>query len=158
MTQQPDPSHVLATADIESVLGISNDTGTDASDGHKRLIAEHEPLREYYIELGKYVSGYLAENPQYKENRATAISKLLALTDDDIYDLSTDVYDEMIRRSTQAEAPHLPGLEGYHPLRNDARKKMSKLPTERFYWLVGDVYFGVALRYPELKDEVDGVQ
>lgn len=49
--------------------------------------------------------------------------------------------------------PHLSAVDGYHQLRNDARKKMSRLPTERFYWLVGDVYFGVAMRYPELKED-----
>lgn len=65
MSQHPNPSQALVTTDLESVLGTSSDTLTESSDGHKRLIADHEPIRAYYVEFGKYVSKYLAESMFY---------------------------------------------------------------------------------------------
>ncbi|TCD60077.1 component of the polarisome [Steccherinum ochraceum] len=72
-----------------------------------------------------------------------------------IRELSTDVYDELVRRqtnSTDNEVPFLPVRDDFHPKRNQARQKLATLPTGRFKDLSSDVYYELARRYPEFKE------
>jgi len=50
--------------------------------------------------------------------------------------------------------PFLPVREEFHPKRNQARQKLATLPTTRFEDLSSDVYFELARRYPEFKEDV----
>jgi hypothetical protein len=50
--------------------------------------------------------------------------------------------------------PFLPVREEFHPKRNQARQKLATLPTSRFEDLSSDVYFELARRYPEFKEDV----
>lgn len=50
--------------------------------------------------------------------------------------------------------PFLPVKEEFHPKRNQARQKLATLPPSRFEDLSSDVYFELARRYPEFKEDV----
>lgn len=50
--------------------------------------------------------------------------------------------------------PFLPVREDFHPKRNQARQKLATLPSSRFEDLSSDVYFELARRYPEFKEDV----
>ena len=52
--------------------------------------------------------------------------------------------------------PFLPVRDDFHPKRNQARQKLATLPTGRFKDLSSDVYYELARRYPEFKEEVRG--
>lgn len=50
--------------------------------------------------------------------------------------------------------PFLPVRDDFHPKRNQARQKLATLPNGRFKDLSSDVYYELARRYPEFKEEV----
>jgi hypothetical protein len=50
--------------------------------------------------------------------------------------------------------PFLPVREDFHPKRNQARQKLATLPISRFEDLSSDVYYELARRYPEFKEDV----
>jgi hypothetical protein len=116
---------------------------------------------------------YLAEPAN---SRSTARQKLTRLTRQQFQELSTDVYDELIRRKTNSDGiqcpssvsllslltssspaplvPFLPVRDEFHPKRNQARQKLATLPMSRFKDLSSDVYYELVRRYPEFKEEV----
>ena len=109
-------------------------------------------------------------------SRSTARQKLTRLTRQQFQELSTDVYDELIRRKNNSDSnqgavivflrtplhhishftlvPFLPVRDDFHPKRNQARQKLATLPTSRFKDLSSDVYYELVRRYPEFKEEV----
>ena len=107
-------------------------------------------------------------------SRSTARQKLTRLTRQQFQELSTDVYDELMRRKNNTSdnegtsspvahtantnvsnlVPFLPVRDDFHPKRNQARQKLATLPTGRFKDLSSDVYYELARRYPEFKEEV----
>ncbi|KZT69736.1 hypothetical protein DAEQUDRAFT_765322 [Daedalea quercina L-15889] len=117
-----------------------------------------EVARAHFVELNKYLASYLANEPV--NSRATARQKLTRLTRQQFQELSTDVYDELLRRknnSSTNEVPFLPVRDDFHPKRNQARQKLATLPTGRFKDLSSDVYYELSRRYPEFKEELDVV-
>ena len=146
--------------------------------------------RTHFDELSKYLVSYLAEGsvpllsqftsrltfitlPSEPANsRSSSRQKLTRLTRQQFCELSTDVYDELIRRQTNSDnnqgpsffsqqfpdspsapVPFLPVRDELHPKRNQARQKLATLPTSRFMDLSGDVYHELVRRYPEFKEE-----
>ncbi|KAG8221360.1 hypothetical protein J3R82DRAFT_1532 [Butyriboletus roseoflavus] len=110
--------------------------------------------RTHYNELQQYLVSYLAKSPP--NARSTARQKLTRLTKQQFQELSTDVYDELVRRKVNTpknEIPCLPARDEFHPKRNQARQKLATLPTPRFEDLSSDVYFELSRRYPEFKEE-----
>ena len=59
-----------------------------------------------------------------------------------------------ISSSGHPAVPFLPVREDFHPKRNQARQKLATLPASRFEDLSSDVYFELARRYPEFKEDV----
>lgn len=111
--------------------------------------------RTHFEELHRYLASYLAKEPA--NSRSSARQKLTRLTRQQFQELSTDVYDELIRRKTNTsdnEVPFLPVRDDFHPKRNQARQKLATLPTGRFKDLSSDVYYELGRRYPEFKEEV----
>ncbi|KAJ3543974.1 hypothetical protein NM688_g5797 [Phlebia brevispora] len=111
--------------------------------------------RTHFEELHRYLASYLAKEPA--NSRSTARQKLTRLTRQQFQELSTDVYDELVRRKTNTsenEVPFLPVRDDFHPKRNQARQKLATLPTGRFKDLSSDVYYELGRRYPEFKDEI----
>lgn len=118
----------------------------------------HLVARTHYDELSKYLVSYLAKEPA--NSRSTARQKLTRLTRQQFQELSTDVYDELIRRKNNSDTnqvPFLPVRDDFHPKRNQARQKLATLPTSRFKDLSSDVYYELVRRYPEFKEEPSDV-
>ncbi|KAJ7232792.1 hypothetical protein B0H12DRAFT_1328021 [Mycena haematopus] len=109
----------------------------------------------HFNELDRYLQAYLAKTPA--NSRSTARQKLTRLTIQQFHELSTDVYDELVRRKNEKEVPFLPVREEFHPKRNQARQKLATLPISRFEDLSSDVYFELARRYPEFKEDPSGL-
>ncbi|KAI5481540.1 cell polarity protein [Pseudohyphozyma bogoriensis] len=91
-------------------------------------------------------------------SRNTAREKLTRLTRQQFQELSTDVYDELMRRIEDAadrpgERPFLAVRAEFHPKRNQARQKLATLPLGRFRDLASDVYFELERRYPEFAED-----
>src|SRR5690606_995327 len=81
-------------------------------------------LGEHYIALRKYLNG---RGGKPSGATAKAKDKLLRLSSTQFLELSTDVYDELVRRQDSRSPPSLPSEGGFHPKRNQARQKLSSL-------------------------------
>lgn len=96
---------------------------------------------------------------------------MTALSDNLFHELSTDVYDEIIRRNTQNEGASNCGIDvqiasnfiavrfirvrmAFNGKRNKALQRMAKMPDNRLRELSSEIYFEIERRYPELKYEV----
>ncbi|SCV68762.1 BQ2448_883 [Microbotryum intermedium] len=85
--------------------------------------------------------------------RSNAREKLTRLTRQQFQELSTDVYDELVRRSDERADPFLAVRNDFHPKRNQARQKLATLPLQRFKDLASDVYYELDRRYPEFNED-----
>lgn len=113
-------------------------------------------LSQHYAELKAFLAKTLREDRNNgKTNRAR--DKLLRLSAVQFQELSTDVYDELLRRKaseglSSVEREKRPGFllpkENFHPKRNQARQKLSTLPIARFTALATDVFFELERRFP----------
>ncbi|KAG0229351.1 component of the polarisome, partial [Actinomortierella wolfii] len=92
----------------------------------------------------------LKERHGVSEQRIAAREKLSKLLQNQLQDLSTDVYDELMRRKEGNKVPFLPVRDDYHPKRNQARQKLATLPQNRFKDLASDVYVQLERQFPEL--------
>lgn len=113
-------------------------------------------MSQHYSILKRYLGQSLRDekgNP--KPNRAR--DKLLRLSAIQFQELSTDVYDELLRRQSAAgQQNNVPGQvpayllpkENFHPKRNQARQKLATLPSSRFRDLATDVFYELERRFP----------
>ncbi|THH29548.1 hypothetical protein EUX98_g4654 [Antrodiella citrinella] len=138
--------------------GFSN-YKTDAYRGPAPVQSDTRTVAQaHFDELHRYLASYLAREPA--NSRSTARQKLTRLTKQQFQELSTDVYDELVRRKTNTtdnEIPFLPVRDDFHPKRNQARQKLATLPTGRFKDLSSDVYYELARRYPQFKEEAPDI-
>ena len=127
--------------------------------------------------LSPFSLSHVHSPPEPANSRSTARQKLTRLTRQQFQELSTDVYDELIRRKTNSDnnqgpslfflynrpnspaapVPFLPVRDEFHPKRNQARQKLATLPLSRFRDLSSDVYYELVRRYPEFKEEARSV-
>ncbi|KAI0060388.1 hypothetical protein BV25DRAFT_953444 [Artomyces pyxidatus] len=115
---------------------------------------ETHHTRWYYEELRNYLGPRLESEPVTA--RFAPRQKLVKLTAHQFDELSTDVYDEVLRRkyySNSNPVTCLPERNDFHPKRNQARQKLATLPASRFADLLSDVFYDLGRRYPELKDK-----
>lgn len=115
-----------------------------------------EALSQHYAILKRYLAQSLRdEKGNAKPNRAR--DKLLRLSPVQFQELSTDVYDELLRRQSAAgQQTNGPGQvpsyllpkDNFHPKRNQARQKLATLPTPRFRDLATDVFYELERRFP----------
>ncbi|KAL7787405.1 hypothetical protein V8C37DRAFT_267540 [Trichoderma ceciliae] len=112
-------------------------------------------LGEHYIALRAFLT---ARDPNIKQQPNKARDKLLRLSPVQFFELSTDVYDELVRRQTAARippnAPNVPpGFllpeKTFHPKRNQARQRLSSLGPPRFRDLAADVFHELERRFPQ---------
>lgn len=103
------------------------------------------------------LKAYLMESVQDEKGIITpkrARDKLLRLSVTQFMELSTDVYDELIRREDERtqRVDNVPRFllpkQNFHPKRNQARQKLSTLPTDRFRQLATDVFYELERRIP----------
>jgi len=117
-----------------------------------------EQLQEHYRVLKDYLEASLRDDKTYQpHNRAR--DKLLRLSSNQFQELSTDVYDELLRRKSERQMQHnqvthvprfLLPKDNFHPKRNQARQKLSTLPGKRFRELATDVLYELERRTPRL--------
>lgn len=113
-----------------------------------------DSLGQHYVSLKRYLAPSLqAEANDGRPNRAR--DKLVRLSPTQFQELSTDVYDELLRRQADQAGrlppgapPYLPPRDTFHPKRNQARQKLSTLPPPRFRALATDVFFELERRFP----------
>ncbi|GAB7363264.1 hypothetical protein MBLNU230_g3546t1 [Neophaeotheca triangularis] len=136
--------------------GRDRDRDSSKSNGFRP--ESEEQLGRHYGVLKHYLAAILRDeqgNP--KPNRAR--DKLLRLSVTQFMELSTDVYDELIRREDDRlkrvrEVPkYLLPRPNFHPKRNQARQKLSTLPIERFRQLATDVFYELERRIPRFAVE-----
>ena len=132
--------------------------GTTMSDSQMRKTLQmEESLSQHYAILKRYLAQSLRdEKGNAKPNRAR--DKLLRLSAVQFMELSTDVYDELLRRQSAAGQqvsgpgqvpPYLLPKENFHPKRNQARQKLATLPSPRFRDLATDVFYELERRFPK---------
>ncbi|KAI9730669.1 MAG: component of the polarisome [Cirrosporium novae-zelandiae] len=131
----------------------------------RKLAMMEQGLRQHYGILQRYLAPSLnheRENPRVKK----AKDKLLRLSAVQFHELSTDVYDELIRRQAASREskgshtpaqpsvpPALPPRDDFHPKRNHARQKLSTLPPPRFRDLATDVFYELERRFPKFSTD-----
>lgn len=145
-----------------SVARSSGGTGlyAQSESGRSRKDEQFEGiLSEHYVALKRYLAASLRDekgNP--RPNRAR--DKLLRLSPVQFQELSTDVFDELLRRQQSGRRtpnggtpeggppPFLLPKDTFHPKRNQARQKLSTLPPPRFRDLATDVFYELERRFP----------
>ena len=133
--------------------------GTTMSSGDARrrqTLHMEDRLSQHYAILRRYLGSSIRdEKGELKTNKAR--DKLLRLSGTQFQELSTDVYDELLRRqSAQGQQLNGPGQvpsfllprDNFHPKRNQARQKLATLPPPRFRDLATDVFYELERRFP----------
>ena len=140
-----------------SIARSSYGTTLSSSDTQRRKTLQmEERLSQHYTVLKRFLAQSLRDekgNP--KPNRAR--DKLLRLSPVQFQELSTDVYDELLRRQSSSgqhrngpnQVPeYLLPRDNFHPKRNQARQKLATLPPPRFQDLATDVFYELERRFP----------
>ncbi|KAK2625580.1 hypothetical protein QTJ16_004892 [Diplocarpon rosae] len=151
---QPSPPSSIARSSAGTGLyAPSENSGSKRDDQFEGALSEH------YVALKRYLAQSLRDekgNP--RPNRAR--DKLLRLSPVQFQELSTDVFDELLRRQQAGRRtpnggmpnggppPYLLPKDAFHPKRNQARQKLSTLPPPRFRDLATDVFYELERRFP----------
>ncbi|ODH45262.1 hypothetical protein ACO22_00258 [Paracoccidioides brasiliensis] len=149
-SQNPSPPSSVASKSRVS-------DGTLSDQRSRRYGMMEDLLRKHYAILKRFMQGQGRED--LNASRASkARDKLLRLSPGQVMELSTDVYDELLRR--QAQSPNRPGgnrpdvppyllpRQEFHEKRNQARQKLSTLLQPRFIDLAADVLCELERRLP----------
>ncbi|KAH1878799.1 hypothetical protein KXX01_004891 [Aspergillus fumigatus] len=143
-----------------SSVAARSSSGTLAEDRSKRTKQMEEVLGQHYFALRRFLNAsYRDERANSKSNKAR--DKLLRLSATQFQELSTDVYDELLRRQQAMPSPGRPGpprpdvppflppREDFHEKRNQARQKLASLQHQRFRDLATDVFCELERRFPQ---------
>ncbi|EEY17683.1 SpaA [Verticillium alfalfae VaMs.102] len=149
-TGGPSPPPSIGRSSNGTNLYARSESGRSQREEHVEAV-----LGQHYIALKDYLSGRDG-NTSKPLNKAQ--DKLLRLSAVQFLELSTDVFDELLRRQALARRPPGPNGQGpppyltpeqtFHPKRNQARQKLSSLGPPRFRDLATDVYVELERRYP----------
>ncbi|KAM5355522.1 hypothetical protein ACJ41O_002168 [Fusarium nematophilum] len=146
----PSPPASIARSSTGTNMYARSDSGRNSV----RADLDESILNEHYVALRAFLN---ARDPKNKQQPNKARDKLLRLSSVQFYELSTDVYDELIRRQAAARAPpnapngpppFLPPEKTFHPKRNQARQRLSSLGPPRFRDLAADVFHELERRFP----------
>ncbi|KAH7110353.1 hypothetical protein B0J11DRAFT_586257 [Dendryphion nanum] len=154
------PSSIARSSDGAGLFAnnTNNNMGDPNMNRQKMMLLE-ETLGEHFRVLKAYLAPYLHDEAgNLRASRAK--DKLTRLSAVQFQELSTDVYDESIRRELDRKrgGPGAPGNDTpnfllpkntFHPKRNQARQKLSTLPLERFRQLATDVFYELERRFPQ---------
>ncbi|PNY28144.1 Protein SPA2 [Tolypocladium capitatum] len=142
-----------------SIGRSSNGTNmySSRSEGNRNSVRtelDDSVLNEHYVALRAFLNTRDGNNRQ-QPNKAR--DKLLRLSSVQFYELSTDVYDELMRRQATVRVPpnspngppaFLLPEKSFHPKRNQARQRLSSLGPPRFRDLAADVFHELERRFP----------
>lgn len=151
------PSSVGRSSDGTGLYAASL-AGSEASMNGRKMQVLEETMAEHFRVLKVYLAPYL-NDAQGNPRPSRAKDKLTRLSGVQFQELSTDVYDESLRREQERKrgGPGAPGNDtpkyllpknNFHPKRNQARQKLSTLPLERFRQLATDVFYELERRFP----------
>lgn len=139
-----------------SVAARSSD-GTLADQQSRRYRRMEESLAQHYNALRRFLGNSYQSDRANKPNKAR--DKLLRLSPTQFHELSTDVFDELVRRQQSAGGPgrpprpdvppFLPPRPDFHEKRNQARQKLASLQPQRFRDLSADVFCELERRFPQ---------
>ncbi|KAL4986096.1 hypothetical protein BDW68DRAFT_163928 [Aspergillus falconensis] len=140
-----------------SITARSSD-GTLGDQRSRRQRQVEEILAQHYSALRRFLySSYRDERSNRKSSKAQ--DKLLRLSPTQFHELSTDVYDELLRRQQAMPSPNrpprpevppfLPPRNDFHEKRNQARQKLASLQHQRFRDLASDVFNELERRFPQ---------
>ncbi|KAL5341259.1 hypothetical protein BJX70DRAFT_359259 [Aspergillus crustosus] len=152
-TGNPSPPNSVAARSSDGTLG-------DQRSRRKRQV--EEILAQHYSVLRRFLyASYRDERASRKSNKAQ--DKLLRLSPTQFHELSTDVYDELLRRQQAMPSPSrpprpevppfLPPRGDFHEKRNHARQKLASLQHQRFRDLGGDVFNELERRFPQFPEK-----
>ncbi|KAJ5103848.1 hypothetical protein N7532_004377 [Penicillium argentinense] len=145
------PSSVAARSSVGTV-------GGEPRDGGRRHRQMEGVLHQHYVALRRFLNA--ADRDDRNDGRSNkARDKLLRLSPTQFHELSTDVYDELIRRQQAMPPPgypprpdvppFLPPRKNFHEKRNHARQRLASLQHVRFRDLATDVYCELERRFPQ---------
>ncbi|KAL4930000.1 putative cell polarity protein [Aspergillus undulatus] len=145
----PSPPNSVAARSSDGTLG-------DRRSRRQRQV--EEILAQHYSALRRFLySSYRDERSNRKSSKAQ--DKLLRLSPTQFHELSTDVYDELLRRQQAMPSPNrpprpdippfLPPRGDFHEKRNQARQKLASLQHQRFRDLAADVFNELERRFPQ---------
>ncbi|KAL4754209.1 hypothetical protein BDW72DRAFT_166962 [Aspergillus terricola var. indicus] len=145
----PSPPNSIAARSSDGTLG-------DQRSRRQRQV--EEILAQHYSALRRFLfSSYRDERSNRKSSKAQ--DKLLRLSPTQFHELSTDVYDELLRRQQAMPSPNrpprpevppfLPPRSDFHEKRNQARQKLASLQHQRFRDLASDVFNELERRFPQ---------
>ncbi|KAF8918077.1 hypothetical protein CPB85DRAFT_1430693 [Mucidula mucida] len=127
---------------------------TAFSDIDYRMI---ESFKTHFEEFSKSLVAYLANvllQTAPPDWRSSSRQKLTRITMHHFHELSTDAYDELMRRQYGSTVPFLLSRDDFHPRRNQFRQELSTLPINRFHDLASDVLHELSRRYPEFHEDM----
>ncbi|KAH7156214.1 hypothetical protein EDB81DRAFT_380643 [Dactylonectria macrodidyma] len=146
----PSPPASIARSSQGTNMYARSDDGRNSV----RADLDESILSEHYVALRAFLN---TRDPNHKHQPNKARDKLLRLSSVQFYELSTDVFDELIRRQAAARAPptapnavptFLLPEKNFHPKRNQARQRLSSLGPPRFRDLAADVFHELERRFP----------
>lgn len=146
----PSPPPSVGRASNGSNLYARSESGRNSTRGD----IDDGILHEHYVALRAFL---MSRDPNQKQPPNKARDKLLRLSSVQFYELSTDVYDELIRRQAASRVPpntpngppqFLLPRDNFHPKRNQARQRLSSLGPPRFRDLAADVFHELERRFP----------
>lgn len=157
----PSPPASIARSSIPTSLYGGSQVGGQSGGRERRDEQFEGVLSEHYVALKRFLAAALRDekgNPRPNKAR----DKLLRLSPVQFQELSTDVFDELLRRQAASRRPpsNAPGMndpgvpayllpkDTFHPKRNQARQKLSTLPPPRFRDLATDVFYELERRFP----------
>lgn len=146
---EPSPPNSIARSSYGTTMSSTEQQ-------RRKTLQMEERLSQHYAILKRFLAQSLRdEKGNAKPNRAR--DKLLRLSSVQFQELSTDVYDELLRRQSASGQqmigpgqvpPYLLPKENFHPKRNQARQKLATLPPARFQDLATDVFYELERRFP----------
>ncbi|CAG8078071.1 unnamed protein product [Penicillium nalgiovense] len=132
----------------------SSGTIADGPRDGRRYRQMEEILGQHYGVLRRFLNGTARDDRTSNKAR----DKLLRLSPTQFHELSTDVYDELIRRQQASPPPgrpprpdvppYLPARNDFHEKRNHARQRLAALHHVRFRDLATDVFCELERRFP----------
>jgi hypothetical protein len=156
----PSPPSSIGRSSDGTGLYAASLAGSDISTNtnNRKMQALEDTMAEHFRVLKVYLAPYL-NDAQGNPRPSRAKDKLTRLSSVQFQELSTDVYDESLRREQERKrgGPGAPGNDtpkfllpknNFHPKRNQARQKLSTLPLERFRQLATDVFYELERRFP----------
>ena len=150
------PSSVNGRSSVQTISALS-----EPQQARRRKMMDDSLARHYTVFQRFLNATHRDIKSSPRSDRAK--DKLLRLSPTQFYELSTDVYDELLRRQQATAPPHwngqprpevppyLPPRKEFHVKRNQARQKLSTLQHQRFRDLAMDVFRELERRFPNFR-------